>query len=149
MVSVIVVDSPYYSTLDEKGSFSIPSVPDGKANLKVWTRGRWASEQEVDTPDEGRADHQGRFSRRKKKPAAASKRQGIHRHVPVEDLVYPDCVGGRRGGRPSRWSRLGPRFESWRRSKGQRLDRAQYAAEQMFKVDAHKWIDRVGSWVAT
>jgi len=25
---------------------------------------------------------------------------------------------------------------------GQRLDRAQYAAEQMFKVDAHKWIDR-------
>lgn len=27
---------------------------------------------------------------------------------------------------------------------GQRLDRAEYAAEQMFKVDAHKWIDRVG-----
>ncbi|HEY2899116.1 MAG TPA: cache domain-containing protein, partial [Polyangia bacterium] len=26
---------------------------------------------------------------------------------------------------------------------GQRLDRAQYAAEQMLKVDAHKWIDRV------
>jgi hypothetical protein len=26
---------------------------------------------------------------------------------------------------------------------GQRLDRAQYAAEQMFKVDAHKWIDRI------
>jgi hypothetical protein len=26
---------------------------------------------------------------------------------------------------------------------GQRLDRAQYAAEQMFKVDAHKWIDHV------
>src|SRR5215831_16982335 len=25
----------------------------------------------------------------------------------------------------------------------QQLDRAQYAAEQMFKVDAHKWIDRV------
>ena len=33
----------------EKGSFSIAGVPDGKANLKVWTRGRWASEQEVDT----------------------------------------------------------------------------------------------------
>ena len=49
MVSVIVVDSPYYSTLDEKGSFSIAGVPDGKATLKVWTRGRWASEQEVDT----------------------------------------------------------------------------------------------------
>jgi hypothetical protein len=49
MVSVIVVDSPYYSTLDEKGSFSIAGVPDGKANLKVWTRGHWAAEQEVDT----------------------------------------------------------------------------------------------------
>ena len=48
MVSVIVVDSPYYATLDEKGGFSIPSVPDGKVNLKVWTRGRWATEQEVD-----------------------------------------------------------------------------------------------------
>jgi hypothetical protein len=48
MVSVIVVDSPFYATLDEKGSFSIPSVPDGKVNLKVWTRGRWATEQEID-----------------------------------------------------------------------------------------------------
>jgi hypothetical protein len=48
MVSVIVVDSPYYSTLDEKGGFSIASVPDGKASLKVWTRGHWATEQEVD-----------------------------------------------------------------------------------------------------
>ena len=28
---------------------------------------------------------------------------------------------------------------------GQRLDRAQYAAEQMLKVDAHKWIDRVAN----
>ena len=28
-------------------------------------------------------------------------------------------------------------------AEGQRLDRAQYAAEQMFKVDAHKWIDHV------
>jgi hypothetical protein len=45
---VIVVDSPFYSTLDEKGSFSIPGVPDGKVNLKVWTRGRWATEQEID-----------------------------------------------------------------------------------------------------
>src|SRR4051812_30671268 len=49
MVSVIVVDSPYYSTLDEKGGFSIASVPDGKAKLRVWTRGAWASEQEIET----------------------------------------------------------------------------------------------------
>src|SRR5450755_3742434 len=49
MISVIVVDSPYYATVDEKGSFSIAGVPEGKANLKVWTRGKWASEQEIDT----------------------------------------------------------------------------------------------------
>jgi len=49
MVSVIVVDSPYYSTLDEKGAFGIKDVPDGKARLRVWTRGAWATEQEIDT----------------------------------------------------------------------------------------------------
>ena len=49
MISVLVVDSPFYATVDEKGAFSIPSVPDGKANLKVWTRGKWAAQQEVDT----------------------------------------------------------------------------------------------------
>jgi hypothetical protein len=49
MISVIVVDSPFFATVDEKGSFSIPGVPDGRANLKVWTRGKWASEQEIDT----------------------------------------------------------------------------------------------------
>jgi hypothetical protein len=49
MISVIVVDSPYYSTLDERGGFSIGNVPDGKATLRVWTRGAWATEQEIDT----------------------------------------------------------------------------------------------------
>jgi hypothetical protein len=49
LISVIIVDSPFFATVDEKGSFSIPGVPDGKANLKVWARGRWATEQEVDT----------------------------------------------------------------------------------------------------
>jgi hypothetical protein len=49
MISVIVVDSPYYSPLDEKGAFSIANVPDGKARLRVWTRGAWATEQEIDT----------------------------------------------------------------------------------------------------
>lgn len=48
MISVIIVDSPYFSALDEKGSFSIANVPEGKATLKVWTRGRWAAEQEID-----------------------------------------------------------------------------------------------------
>lgn len=49
MVSVLVVDSPFYATVDEKGAFTIPGVPDGKANLKVWARGKWAAQQEVDT----------------------------------------------------------------------------------------------------
>ena len=48
-VSAIVVASPFFSTLDEKGNFSIPDVPEGKAILKVWTRGRWAFQQEIDT----------------------------------------------------------------------------------------------------
>ena len=48
-VSAIVVTSPYFATLDEKGNFSIPDVPDGKAILKVWTRGKWAHEEEIDT----------------------------------------------------------------------------------------------------
>jgi hypothetical protein len=49
MISVIVVDSPFYSTLDEKGAFSVANVPDGKAHLRVWTRGAWATEQDIDT----------------------------------------------------------------------------------------------------
>ncbi len=49
LISVIIVDSPFFATVDEKGSFSIPAVPDGKAHLRVWARGKWAAEQEVDT----------------------------------------------------------------------------------------------------
>jgi hypothetical protein len=49
MISVLVCDNPYFAALDEKGAFSIAGVPEGKAVLKVWTRGRWAAEQEIDT----------------------------------------------------------------------------------------------------
>jgi hypothetical protein len=49
LISVIIVDSPFFATIDEKGSFTIPGLPDGKAHLKVWARGKWAAEQEVDT----------------------------------------------------------------------------------------------------
>jgi hypothetical protein len=49
MISVIVAASPYYSTLDERGGFSVANVPDGKATLKVWTRGKWAATQQIDT----------------------------------------------------------------------------------------------------
>jgi hypothetical protein len=48
MISVIIVDSPFFATADEKGSFSIAGVPDGKVHLKVWARGRWAAEEEVE-----------------------------------------------------------------------------------------------------
>jgi hypothetical protein len=49
LISVIIIDSPFYSTVDEKGNFSIPGVPDGHAHLKVWSRGKWAAEQDVET----------------------------------------------------------------------------------------------------
>ena len=49
LISVIIVDSPFFATVDEKGGFSIPGVPDGKAHLRVWARGKWAAEQEVDS----------------------------------------------------------------------------------------------------
>ena len=48
-ISVIVVDTPYFAVVDDKGTFSIPSVPDGKATLKVWSQGRWAHEEPIDT----------------------------------------------------------------------------------------------------
>jgi len=36
-----------------------------------------------------------------------------------------------------------PMVQKLQELEGQRLDRAEYATEQMLKVDAHKWIDRV------
>jgi len=49
-ISVIVVDSPNFALVDDKGGFQIPgSVPDGKATLKVWSMGRWVHEESVDT----------------------------------------------------------------------------------------------------
>jgi hypothetical protein len=49
MISVIVPGTPFYATLDERGAFSVPNVPDGKATLKVWTRGKWAATEQIDT----------------------------------------------------------------------------------------------------
>jgi plastocyanin len=49
-ISVIVVDSPYYALVDDRGAFQMPSgVPDGKATLKVWSMGRWVHEEPIDT----------------------------------------------------------------------------------------------------
>ena len=47
-VSVIVVSSPYYAVVDEKGNFKIADVPEGKGTLRVWSQGRWAHEQELE-----------------------------------------------------------------------------------------------------
>jgi len=48
-ISVIVVDSPFFAVVDDKGGFSIPGVPDTKATLKVWAGGHWAHQETVDT----------------------------------------------------------------------------------------------------
>lgn len=49
-ISVIVVESPHYSLIDDKGTFQVPAgVPDGKATLKVWSAGRWVHEESIDT----------------------------------------------------------------------------------------------------
>jgi len=56
LISVIIVDSPLYSTVDEKGGFSIAGVPDGHAHLKVWSRGKWAAEQDVETGSQNKEE---------------------------------------------------------------------------------------------
>ena len=48
-ISVIVVDSPFYAIADERGGFTIPGLPDARANLKVWSQGHWVHQQEIDT----------------------------------------------------------------------------------------------------
>lgn len=49
-ISVLVVDSPNFALVDEKGGFALPGpVPDGKATLKVWSMGRWVHQETVDT----------------------------------------------------------------------------------------------------
>jgi hypothetical protein len=56
MISVIVVGTTYFSAVDEKGAFSIANVPDGAATLKVWTRGKWVTEQQIDTSTLGKEE---------------------------------------------------------------------------------------------
>ncbi len=51
-ISVIVTPSPYFDIVDERGGFKL-DVPEGKATLKVWSRGRWVHEQEVDVSARG------------------------------------------------------------------------------------------------
>jgi hypothetical protein len=48
VISVLVVGSPYYDLIDERGGFRIAEAPEGKATLKVWSGGRWVHEQEIE-----------------------------------------------------------------------------------------------------
>jgi hypothetical protein len=52
-LSVIVVSSPHYAIADEKGAFKISDTPDGKGNLKVWSRGRWVHEESIEVGGKG------------------------------------------------------------------------------------------------
>jgi plastocyanin len=47
-LSVIVVGSPNFAVVDEKGAFKIADAPDGKGTLKVWSRGRWVHDEPIE-----------------------------------------------------------------------------------------------------
>jgi hypothetical protein len=52
-LSVIVVSSPHYAIADEKGAFKISDTPDGKGNLKVWSRGHWVHDEPIEVGGKG------------------------------------------------------------------------------------------------
>jgi hypothetical protein len=56
MISVIIVGTTYFAPVDDKGAFSIPNVPDSNATLKVWTRGKWVAEQQIETGSLGKEE---------------------------------------------------------------------------------------------
>ena len=66
LISVIIVDSPYFATVDEKGSFSIAGVPDGKAHLEGLDPRQVGRRAGGRHRLEGRADRQGRGARPKR-----------------------------------------------------------------------------------
>jgi hypothetical protein len=56
MICVLVDGTTYFSAVDDKGAFSIANVPDGAATLKVWARGSWVAEQQLDTATLGKEE---------------------------------------------------------------------------------------------
>jgi hypothetical protein len=48
VISVIVVGSPFFAAVDDKGGFKLPDAPEGRATLKVWSQGRWVHQQEIE-----------------------------------------------------------------------------------------------------
>jgi plastocyanin len=56
MISVLILGTQYFSAVDDKGAFSIANVPDGPCNLKVWARGKWVTDQQIDTSSLGKEE---------------------------------------------------------------------------------------------
>jgi hypothetical protein len=52
-LSVVVVNSPHFAVAEEKGSFKIADVPDGKGTLKVWSHGRWVHDEPIEVGGKG------------------------------------------------------------------------------------------------
>jgi len=52
-VSVIVSNTPYFATVEDRGGFKLSDVPVGHATLKVWSSGRWVKDAEIDIPARG------------------------------------------------------------------------------------------------
>lgn len=50
---VVIMQNPYYATVDKEGNFEISDVPAGTYTLKVWHPKRKAEAQEVVVPKEG------------------------------------------------------------------------------------------------
>jgi hypothetical protein len=50
--TVLVLQSPYFARLDEKGSFKL-DVPEGKYTLKVFWRDKWVATQSIDVAGRG------------------------------------------------------------------------------------------------
>jgi hypothetical protein len=56
MISVLILGTQYFSAVDDKGGFSIANVPEGPCNLKVWARGKWVTDQQIDTSSLGKEE---------------------------------------------------------------------------------------------
>jgi hypothetical protein len=52
-LAVLVLNSPHYSVVEEKGSFKISDAPDGKGTLKVWSHGRWVHDEPIEVGGKG------------------------------------------------------------------------------------------------
>lgn len=47
-VSVIIVSSPSFAVVEEKGGFKIPEAAEGKGTLRVWSHGRWVHSEPIE-----------------------------------------------------------------------------------------------------